>query len=261
MELSENTWKTIDALVKLMGGGAITIAITLYGMKAETTQQNIIEANKRVQALVEITSKQKELDVSLGMQMLETMLKHYFQNSGSPSGAGRLRERMLLLNLMALNFHDVPIHLKPLFEQLDSQLTDSTDKRQLRQIAQEVARRQAFRLTFESGFDSGAMKVEAGKEISIQNFPFKVTIAKVAHDRVFASLVLPDRTLGPFSVSYFDMPLVDNTKVGNLRVSLILLNTDGESAQVRLVCFASDLAADRFDVKELAREIRATRYE
>jgi len=105
------------------------------------------------------------------------------------------------------------------------------------------------------------MKVEAGKEISIQNFPFKVTIAKVAHDRVFASLVLPDRTLGPFSVSYFDMPLVDNTKVGNLRVSLILLNTDGESAQVRLVCFASDLAADRFDVKELAREIRATRYE
>jgi hypothetical protein len=42
-------------------------------------------------------------------------------------------------------------------------------------------------------------------------------------------------------------------------VCVLLLGVDGEQATIRIIGFASDLAADRFDIKEMSRMFRDTR--
>ena len=112
------------------------------------------------------------------MQMFRAFIDKYLDVS--VEGAAQIKENMVLLRLIALNFQDVPLNLKPLFEDLDVRLnsdrpeavrhigrrrqgledwnTDvlSDDVRadlrlELKTIAKEVANRQAFRLTFLEG--------------------------------------------------------------------------------------------------------------
>ena len=93
--------------------------------------------------------------MDLGMQLFGTLMSYYFQSDKSSTRPQTPQQQMLLLRLVALNFQDVPVHLKPLFEDLDSKLITKDDKGRLRDIAQEVARRQAFRMTIQGGDDSG----------------------------------------------------------------------------------------------------------
>lgn len=255
MALSESSWRVVDLIVKGMIGTVISGLIAVYGLRIQQSQQEITETSRRLQANIEFTSRQKDLDINLGMRMFEILMGHYFQKGDTVAGPGGDREKLVLLRMIALNFQDVPINLKPLFEQLDSQLTGRKAKEQLREIAKEIARRQAFRLTFQSGFDSGPTPVAAGAKITFPNLPFKVEVESVSQDRVRASLLLADRTIGPFSLTYFDMPIIDNVKIGSLRVSLSLQESDGKTAKVRLIAFDSYLAADRFEVKEYTKAL------
>jgi hypothetical protein len=68
--------------------------------------------------------------------------------------------------------------------------------------------------------------------------------------------VIGGRPLGPFKVTYFDTPLVDNTKLGEYRVSLVLLDSGEKVAKVCFIAFPKHLAADRFDIKELSIAFR-----
>ena len=222
-----------------------------------------MEVNKRMQMLVEISSKQKEFDVNLGVHMVETLMNRYFQMDRSSEGVQQqLQEKMVLLRLIALNLQDVPVNLKPLFEQLDSQLHDRGDQEGLREVAKEIARRQASRLAFPDGFDSGVIPVKVGDERSFENFIFKLRVESASEElaRITLHLEEGERIIGPFSVTYFDLPLVDNTKIGPLRVAILLVNSNADGATLRLVAFPSDLAADRFDIKEMSRALRATQW-
>jgi hypothetical protein len=67
-------------------------------------------------------------------------------------------------------------------------------------------------------------------------------------------------TLGPFSVNYFDMPLIDNTKLLDRRISVMQLENDGTTAKVRVIVFDSYLAPDRFDVKEMSQTLQNIDY-
>jgi len=253
----ENRLKLIDLLVKFIAGVVITCIIWHLGNRAEDARHQIAEANRKLTYMMEFSAKQKELDVNLGMRMFESLLKDYLQPSkGNGDAQERHRKQMLLLRLVALNFQDVPINLKPLFEELDRQLATPQGKAELRDIALELARRQAYRLTFKEGLDSGELMVTAGQEIPRKDLLFNLKINKVNSDHLLASLHYEGRTIGPFTVSMFDMPLVDNIKIASWRVSVLLLKCDGNQAMVRLVVFPSDLAADRFDLKELTREQR-----
>ena len=255
MALSESSWRVVDLIVKGVIGTVITGLIAVYGMRVQQSQQEMAETSRRLQANIEFTSRQKDLDINLGMRMFELLMSHYFEKGQTAASPGGDREKLVLLRMMALNFQDVPINLKPLFEQLDSQLADRKAKEQLREIAKEIARRQAFRLTVSSGFDSGPTPVAAGAKITFPNLPFKIEVGSVSQDRVKVSLLLANRTIGPFSITYFDMPIIDNVKIGSWRVSLVLHESDGKTAKVRLVAFDSYLAADRFEVKEYTKAL------
>jgi hypothetical protein len=256
MTRSDKVWKTINTIVLALGGAAITGAISYFGIRAEDSRQATLETNKQVSTLVDILSKQKDLDLDLGMRMFGLLMERYYQQDESVKGNARSKEKMVLLRLIALNFQDVPINLKPLFEQLDGQITDVSQKEELREIAKDVARRQAYRVTFDDGFDSGPTKVKSGDKVPFPNLSIEVSVESIAQDRVAASLNLGGRIIGPFEVSYFDMPIIDNVKLGDKRVSLLLLSTDMKSAEVRLIAFPSSLAMDRFDIKELTQQLR-----
>lgn len=262
MTPSERTSKIIDVIVKLGGAGLITAIIAFYGNLISNNQQHQMEENKRMQMLVEISSKQKEFDLNLGVHMVDTLMSRYFQIEKSDGDVQQLQEKMILLRLIALNLQDVPVNLKPLFEQLDNQLPDRQDKESLREVAKEIARRQASRLAFPDGFDSGVITVRAGKEYAFENFIFKLRVESTANNLVRVTLLLAEgeRAIGPFSVTSYDLPLVDNTKIGPIRASLLLVDSNAEAASLRLIAFPSDLAADRFDIKEMSRSLRATQW-
>ena len=259
MAISENGIKVLDICIKGVFGTLIAAAVAYYGSVLQNQRATVQEENRRLQAAIELTSHQKELDVDLGMRLFGTMMSYYFQKDKPTAGTEALQQQMLLLRLVALNFQDVPIHLKPLFEDLDSHLTNVEDKQALKSIAQEVATRQAYRLTIEGGYDSGAREVKAGDELSIPELLTTVKIESVSADDVQATIyseVIGGRSVGPFTITYFDTPLVDNTKLGEYRIALILTDSGKERAKVRFIAFPKHLAADRFDIKELSRAFR-----
>jgi hypothetical protein len=262
MALTENKIKVLDIGIKGAFGAVIAALVAYYGATLQDERAKVQEENRQLQATIDLTSRQKEFDMDIGMRLFGTLMSYYFQKDKSTPQREAVRQQMLLLRLVALNFQDVPIHLKPLFEELESQLSAEEEKQVLRDIAREVARRQAYRLTAEGGYDSGPQSVKSGDELSIPNLLVTVKIESVSKDRVRATIhskAIGDRTIGPFTVTYFDTPLVDNTKLGEYRVALVLRESGAEKAEVRFVAFPKHLAADRFDIKDAARIFRDRR--
>jgi hypothetical protein len=280
MDPAERKLKVYEIIVKGIIGAFVAGVVTIIGFRMESSRTKlaqqeesnrvklaqemesnrvmIAENNKALMALRDSSVKQKEMDLDLGMKMFQTLMSHYLQVSTSQGGSERSHQQMVLLHLISLNFQDSPINIKPLFEELDRQMTNAREKEQLREIAMEVARHQAFRLTFQNGTRTDAT-VEKDSEIPL-DIQATIKIIEVGQDVVKASLIseatLEKPTLGPFTVSFFDMPLIDNIKLGEKRVSLLLLKNDGKTARVRVLVFDSFLAPDRFDVREATRLIQ-----
>jgi hypothetical protein len=269
------TIKTETILVAVFGG-----LITLLGFHMESNRHNmdkkieenriaINEQNKKAMAIKDFSMKQKELDLNLGIKMFETLMTQYLEKTSSQGSLERTHQQMLLLQLISLNFQDTPVNLRPLFEKLNSQLPDSNEKNQLHQIAIEVARRQAFRLTFNfiNAWDSGEQPVKAGQDFVLKEgeVPFKIHIKEIKNDEINVALVplSQDSKRRPleFSVNYFAMPIVDNTKLDVYRVSVLRASNDPDDpkiARIRIIVFDSYLAPDRFDIKEMTSPMTIT---
>ena len=257
----DNKLKLADIVVKGVLVSGIGAVVALYGNAMEDQRSRADQATRGLQASIEMTSRQKELDVDLSLRLFGTLMTSFFSPPQGISRTQRGHEQILLLRLVALNFQDVPINLKPLFEDLEGTLVSDSDRRKLRQIAMEVSNRQAYRLTAEPGgvFDSGLHEVSAGDTLNIPELLTTLIVESVKADRVVARLEsreLGDRNFGPFEVSYFDSPLVDNAKLGDSRIAVVLGRSDGKTARVRVVAFPHYLAGDRIDVKELSQKYR-----
>ncbi len=262
------TIKSETILVAIFGG-----LITLLGFYMESNRHDmdkkieenriaINEQNKNAMAIKDFSMKQKELDLNLGVKMFETLMSQYLEKTSAQGSRERSRQQMLLLQLISLNFQDTPVNLRPLFENLDSQLPDGNEKNQLRQIAMDVARRQAFRLTFNfiNAWDSGEQPVKEGQDFALKEgeVPFKIHIKEIKDDAIKVELIpISDdskRKRLEFSVNYFAMPIVDNTKLGVRRFSVLRAANDPDdpkTPRIRIIVFDGYLAPDRFDIKEM----------
>jgi hypothetical protein len=274
MDPEERKLKIWDLIIRGFLGTLVTLLIAGIGFmmesnraklaqKEEANRVMIAESNKAMTALRESSVKQKELDVTLGLKIFDTLLTHYLQPSAPQESSNSQRQKILLLRLISLNFQDSPLNLRPLFEQLDSQLNPK-EKADLRQIALEVARRQAFRLTFPNDWDSGPLPVKQGDIIQLPSVPGKIIIETASNDRIQISLISTytetGRSLGTFDINYFDMPIIDNTKLGDKRVAVMRIEDEGTNPRIRIITFPSYLAADRFDIKEMTQDIRASDF-
>lgn len=261
-EKSEGSWRRPDSVFKGVFAAAITAAVLYSGYQIQRTQA---EANRRTEilnAVVEFSANQKNLDVNIIMGMFNTLLGRFFERDSAAPVGKVMQEDLVLLRLIALNFQDVPINLKPLFEDFDRRLTKQNDEKgreDLRDTAQEVANRQAFRMTFNGGYDSGKITKVTGGTIEWEDFGIKLLVGETTAKDAEVTLVFEkefgkEKRIGPFTVGYFDTPLVDNVKLpADMRFSVVLIKSDEKKATLRMVAFQSDLAADRFDVKEISR--------
>jgi hypothetical protein len=124
-----------------------------------------------------------------------------------------------------------------------------------------VSNRQAYRLTAEPDgvFDTGLQEVSAGDTLPLPELLAELIVESVRPSRVMVRLEsreMGDRKFGPFEVSYFDAPLVDNAKLGTFRVAVVLRGSDGRRASLRVIGFPPYLAGDRIDVKALSQAYR-----
>jgi hypothetical protein len=253
MKLSEDSYKFLDLFLKGFFGVVVTAAIAYYSIASQNNREEMARQSNQRTATVEFISKQKDLDITQNMRLFENLMGHYFQKDASQPGPQDPKERLVLLRLIALNFQDIPINLKPLYQQLDGQLADNKDRDDLKDVGREVARRQAYRLTATNGQDLGVWPLKAGEPIEIPSLQLKLLADEITNDHIKVQFDFGAKTVGPIKVTYFDMPLVDNTKLGDVRMSLILLEADekAKTAAVRVIAFENYLAMDRFDVKDL----------
>ena len=249
-------WDSINKTIITLLVAAIAGAVSFIGYRMEDNRAALAEHNKAITAIRDSWVKQKELDLDLGVKMFQTLLTNFLQGGTSLGKKETIRKQILLLKLTSLNFQDTPINLRPLFEELDTQISDSNGKEALRTIAMDVARRQAFRLTFQNGWDTGEKSVKPGEELPLrEDLPFKIRVNGIKNDEINVSLIPLDPNRNPldFSVDYFAMPIIDNTKLGIYRVSVMrVFNDPGNKSmpRIRIIVFDSYLAPDRFDIKE-----------
>jgi hypothetical protein len=276
MVMTDNSLKLLDIIVKGVLGTVVTVLVTLYGLQmqrhseAQNRAQQLAQEQQsfnqqKAQEIVNLETQQKDLDVKIAEDMFQSLTTSYFQSSGTSLTSSDVKRRLLLLGLVALNFQDVPVQLRPLFEDLDKQLTREDDRLALRNIALDVADRQAFRLTIGGIYNSGSITVTKGQKIymtALDPTTF-VQIDTVKPEYIEAHIVSGlalAGSVGPFRVGYFAWPITDNTKLQDNRLSVLLLQGGDQQAKIRIVVFDSDLAPDRFDIKELGRKLRQRNF-
>ncbi len=251
--------KLADLIVKSLLGLLVSGVIAYLGLAFQDRWHQQELANKAYQAVQESLARQKDLDINLSLKMFETLMSQYLRADRDLAPPERARQQLLLLQLIALNFQDTPLNLKPLFQHLAAQLPDPELRQQLQELAAQVANRQAFRLTLQNGLDYGRIAVRAGDEIQLPELFSHLQVQSLTDSGVVlllrSRITARERTIGPFLVTYFDLPIVDNTKIGEKRVAVTLLSNNGQTADLRVIIFDSYLAADRFDIKESTKEL------
>lgn len=223
----------IDILAKLLPGAGAIIAGILIPLVIHINS----EKNRNNQLYAEIVSKREISDSELRAKMFENLIKSFFSNV--PQQTSNI-ERITLLRLIALNFHEF-FDLKPLFEELESQLRDNEIEK-LRGIASEIVGKQEAQLssvnegmvyeeTLYEGWENGKM-IPPGEKEPYKGHRLGIEIVEIGENDNYAKLSVKDIPEGKdagdnvnvkFKLGYYDLPFIDNTKLFNsTRFTIIL---------------------------------------
>jgi hypothetical protein len=265
MSVAEWIWKILDILVKGLGVALISGGVTFVGYQMQIDRETMIQWTERRKAAVEFAQAQKQVDIDVAQHLLGNLLDGLSAVGERPAGPVD-SDDLLTLRLVALNFQDVPVNLKPIFEEFDERLKKNARAEELRKklykIAKEVANRQAYRMTVldKDSYDEHILldATKVGESVPLK-YGLKVRINELAQDSVDITLIRNDEESASFNAGIFDMPIVDNLKLfEKIRVAVLFVppkeTNGGSDPELRLIIFRSDLASDRFDLKELARE-------
>ncbi len=211
-----------DIVIKGLATTLVTIAITYYGISSETKRAEIAEENRNAQIVIQTLSNRESAASDLKARMFDSLMNHYFVREGSEESITRARE--LLLRLIALNFH-ANFNLRPLFDDVNSRL-EVSERAELRKAAKAIAKIQINSLVAAGGYVC-KYRLVSGKTVASMtepNCPLPIELILIEINDNGIRVKTPgsgDDDLG-FQVSYYDMPLVDNSTIGNVTYSLIL---------------------------------------
>lgn len=262
MENKNKQKNWVDILAKLLPGiGAIIAGIFIplvININAERNRSN--------QLYAEIVSKREVSDSELRARMFENLIKTFF---GSPSQQKPNKEKLTLLRLLALNFHE-SFDLKPLFEELEPELTDK-EKYKLKEIAREISRKQeamlsqvkegiVFEKTLYQGEENGIMVPPSG-QAAYKGHRLGITVPEIGKGDNYARLRVIDmpeknEDVGDiaeviFNLSYYDMPFIDNTKLFNnarfaITLKEIVKDQEGKkAANIKIIFFPETYMSSR----------------
>ena len=266
-------WDKIQILVQPLGGLFTAFAIALLGFKSSEflNRRQAIETNTRLYS--ELMSKREESESALRKDMFQTIIGSFVQASGK----GDLNSSVLNLELLAYNFHE-SLNLKPLF--LDLKRRTSREIAQARspsaraeyegyldrleRVAREIARKQVivlegvgkeFDRTIDLTEDPSGKSLEPAT-LALDSLQATIGIDILSVDRankeieVQLTVETPDPKLGrqtktaTFNVSFFDFPMIDNTRLtGGDRCAIVLNGFSGYAADITVVLFPGAYAS------------------
>ena len=266
-------WDKIQILVQPLGGLFTALAIAMLGFKSSEflNRRQTIETNSRLYS--ELMSRREESESALRKDMFQTIIGSFVHASGK----GDLDSGVLNLELLAYNFHE-SLNLKPLFLDLKRKIAREIARApgasaraeylgymdRLERVAREIARKQVIVLEgvgkkFDRSIDlssdpSGESLEPATLVLDSLQATFGIDILSVDRANkeleVALSVETPDPKLGrqtktaTFTVSYFDFPMIDNTRLtGGDRCAIVLNGFSGYSADLTVVLFPGAYAS------------------
>ena len=276
-------WGKVAVVLQPLGGLMTAIAVAVVGMRGSQVldRRQSVDTNARLYS--ELMSRREEAESSLRKDMLVSIIAQYLRPSDSDLDA-----KVLNLELLAYNFHD-SLDLRPLFFDIQRRLIRSKDAdrkellERIRTVAREITAKQLFSLeghgkSFRRSIDLDELKSAGtgglaldGETISVRDVTCQVNLrvlkADVDNQSVLVRLEVkapPDRpdltdTRATFEASYFDFPMIDNTRLSNgLRCAVALGNFSEYGADLITVCFPGESASlkDRPYYDEVIQKLR-----
>jgi hypothetical protein len=269
---TRDAWDKIDVLMRPVGGLLTAVAITLLGFitSSALSQRQAIDTNTRL--YTELMSRREESESALRKDMCVSII-----NSFVNPGETALSSSLLNLEMLAYNFHE-SLNLKPLFMELRRRVVSAQGAAKtpaaraenaeyldrLETMGREIVRRQMiilegvgkrFDRTVDLTGDPGGTSLEpATLTLDGVSTTFAMDVLGVdrvnREVRIGLNIETPDPEQGrqtkvaTFSVSYFDFPMIDNTRlVGGQRCAAVLNNISDQSADITLVLFPGTYAS------------------
>lgn len=269
---TRDVWDKIDILMHPVGGLLTAVAITMLGFitSSALSQRQAIDTNTRL--YTELMSRREESESALRKDMCVSIL-----NSFVNPGETALNSSVLNLEMLAYNFHE-SLNLKPLFMELRRRVVTARAGARtpaaiaenagyldrLESMGSEIVRRQMivlegvgrkFDRTIDLSGDPAGTTLEPGM-LSLDGDTTTFTMDVLGVDRenreiqISLAIETPDPGMGRqtkvarFSVSHYDFPMIDNTRLlGGQRCAVVLNNMSDQSADITLVLFPGTYAS------------------
>lgn len=234
-------WDKLSIILQPVGGLLTAIAIGLLGYFSSEAlnRRQAVETNTRLYS--ELMSRREESESALRKDMFVSIISSFLR-----PGGGDLDSEVLNLELLAYNFHE-SLNLKPLFLDLKRQIdragakAGSAETRaelagyqdRLERVARETARKQMivlegvgkkFDRTVDLTNDPDGSTLEPAALV-LEGVKTTISMDILSVDRknraieVALNVETPDPEQGrqtkmaTFAVSYFDFPMIDNTRL------------------------------------------------
>lgn len=265
-------WDKIDILMRPLGALLTAAAITVLGFITSNalSQRQALDTNTRL--YTELMSRREESESALRKDMCVSIINSFV----NPRDTG-LSASVLNLEMLAYNFHE-SLNLKPLFTEMrrrvireqeeartsEARREDDAYLDRLENMARQIVRRQMVVLEgvgarFDRGIDltsdpGGTSLAPGTLTLGGDSTTFAIDVLNVdrinREIRISLNIETPDPALGrqtrvaTFDVSYFDFPMIDNTRlVGGQRCSVVLNSISDQSADITLVLFPGTYAS------------------
>jgi hypothetical protein len=234
----KDLWDKLDVVVKVVTAIVVSAGIAYYGIYSENrrfreaektrTQQNAqAESNRQVQIAIQLLTNRESVTADMRTKMFGELIQHYLKRRDP-------RSKIVVVELMALNLEHV-FQLRPLFDDLAAELRPgSKEMRELERVARNAARRQTEEIVG-SGGNICELELEKDQPKRADCAPLSLKLVQVNQGAIVLERVEDGKS--PLEVPYFDMPLVDNTKRGELRYSIVLETIRQSMAIVKVVVF------------------------
>ncbi len=272
-------WDKFSMILQAGGGLLTAVTVALIGFigsnylkdreNADTASREKMQSNEtNVRIYTELMSKREEAESALRKDMFVSIIQSFLR-----PGSASLDERVLNLELLSYNFHE-SLNLKPLFIYMDKQIQRSNDpakkdfQDRLYKVATEISLKQMLVL------ESAGAKADRDVDFDVfkenpGGIPLEpVSLTVEGTQRQFSLFVLEaDKktrelkmrmevrtakdTLGnmetstaEFWVGFFDLPMIDNTRLTNDQRCAIVLNSFEDGlANITLAFFPGSYAS------------------
>ena len=265
-------WDKIDILMRPVGGLLTALAIALLGFITSDAlnRRQAVETNTRLYS--ELMSRREESESALRKDMCVSIITSFVDPRDNALDAD-----VLNLEMLAYNFHE-SLNLKPLFLEIRRRIVRASKAAnspealaenaeyldRIERVGREIVRRQMivlegvgkkFDRTIDLTEDPEGTSLEP-VTLTLDGIETTFAIDILGVDRVNRevrlglSIETPDPELGrqtkmaAFSVSYFDFPMIDNTRLlDGQRCSVVLNSFTDQSADLTLVLFPGTYAS------------------